>query len=586
MPVKTTPQRLRAKRYALLKQKSARQKASQRAAAKSTGADEKSAAARDVKVKAAVLAARLAARTLRAAAARRVAARVAAQARSMDVARGALTFSAGLQPVVEAHQDLVACTRELARRVSFSVATRTISGTPIQSTRGQQEHMELDGLRPNEKARDVAIARLEKLGFEVLHKGRFATTVAGPAELVREVLGEPLMVMRQAEKPANRAAAAFSAETSPPDPHELFVAPASSLSVRPEGLDPVFDHFVFAPPALQFAVISASLPKSSYLALDAARVRALLNVPPVAGSGKGSKLAMVDSGFHNTHPFYVTRKFALSAHASPGGPTGSHDPDGHGTSMASNIFALAPEAEVFGVRQSHAPYTDAVEVGLDNLGADILTCSWGWDREQSFPTLEATLRSFIQEGKLVVFAAGNGHYAWPGSMPEVISIGGVYADAAGRLEASDYASGFVSSLYPGRQVPDVCGLCGLQPRAIYIPMPCPAGSTMDTKYAGRKFPNGDETHARDGWVVASGTSAATPQVAGVLAQLLQAVRARGTTLTNAMAKDLLQQSAINVSRGRNAFGFPASTSQPNGAVGWGLVDVDALFSLARSRALI
>ena len=56
--------------------------------------------------------------------------------------------------------------------------------------------MELDGIRPNEKARDVAIARLEKLGFEVLHKGRFGTTVAGPAELVREVLGEPLMVMR------------------------------------------------------------------------------------------------------------------------------------------------------------------------------------------------------------------------------------------------------------------------------------------------------------------------------------------------------------------------------------------------------
>ena len=198
MPVKTPTQRLRAKRHALLRKKSARHKTSHRAAAKSTGADEKSAAARRIKVKAAVLAARLAARTLRAAAARRV----VAQARSVDVARGALTFPPGCNRWSR-HPDLVACTRQLARRVSFTVATRTISGTPIQSTRGQQEQMELDGIRPNEKARDVAIARLEKLGFDVLHKGRFATTVAGPAELVREVLGEPLMVMRQAEKPAN-----------------------------------------------------------------------------------------------------------------------------------------------------------------------------------------------------------------------------------------------------------------------------------------------------------------------------------------------------------------------------------------------
>jgi serine protease AprX len=109
---------------------------------------------------------------------------------------------------------------------------------------------------------------------------------------------------------------------------------------------------------------------------------------------------------------------------------------------------------------------------------------------------------------------------------------------------------------------------------------------MDVKFAGGKFPQGDETSSRDGWVVASGTSAATPQVAGVLALLLQAVRARGTALTNAMAKDLLQQSARNVSRGRNACGIPARTTQPNGAVGWGLVDVEGLLKLAHSRSLI
>jgi hypothetical protein len=39
----------------------------------------------------------------------------------------------------------------------------------------------------------------------------------------------------------------------------------------------------------------------------------------------------------------------------------------------------------------------------------------------------------MEEGKIVLFAAGNGHQAWPRSMPEVLSIGGVYVNAAGEF---------------------------------------------------------------------------------------------------------------------------------------------------------
>ena len=74
--------------------------------------------------------------------------------------------------------------------------------------------------------------------------------------------------------------------------------------------------------------------------------------------------------------------------------------------------------------------------------------------------------------------------------------------------------------------------------------------------------------------------------AGILAVLLEAARAKGTQLTNAVVKDLLKTTAKAGSQGRNAMDFPATAAQPNGAVGHGLVNVDAMFAEARQRGLV
>jgi subtilisin family serine protease len=299
-------------------------------------------------------------------------------------------------------------------------------------------------------------------------------------------------------------------------------------------------------------------------------------------------VAVVDTGFQTNHPFYQSRGYQFAAVSEPGDTQPTHDLEGHGTAITWNVFAVAPGAHVTGVKYAKSPYQDALEIAAEEHGARIISCSWCWDYEQSFPILEATIKSLVEEdGIIVLFAAGNGHHAWPASMPQVISVGGVYADQQNTLQASNYASGFMSSLYPNRRVPDVSGLCGQKPLAIYIPMPCPAGCDMDEnqRARGARFPDGDETVAQDGWTVASGTSSATPQVAGVVALLLEEAQRKGAVLTPAQVRGLLEQTAQSVTQGRNAFGFPA-VGQPNVACGYGLVDATQLLTVARVQGLI
>ena len=65
-------------------------------------------------------------------------------------------------------------------------------------------------------------------------------------------------------------------------------------------------------------------------------------------------------------------------------------------------------------------------------------------------------------GIVVVFAAGNGHWGFPGQHPDVISVGGVDIGQNGTLRASDYASGFMSNIYPtgGSRTSPASSACG------------------------------------------------------------------------------------------------------------------------------
>jgi subtilisin family serine protease len=302
-------------------------------------------------------------------------------------------------------------------------------------------------------------------------------------------------------------------------------------------------------------------------------------------TGKGVLVAMPDTGFYK-HPFYAWHGYNYNATLSPDAIRLERDEYGHGTAEAANIFANAPDIDFVGVKMGMNA-TLAFKTASD-LHPAVMTNSWGYSISGSTlpnflrPLEAAVIEAVRRRGITVCFSAGNGHYGFPAQMPDVIAVGGVYAheNLSGNdfnLEASDYASSFDSGIYPGRHVPDLCGLVGMKPRGIYIMLPVEPNDTIDSSLAGGAYPNGDETAPDDGWAVISGTSASSPQIAGVCALLKQVEPG----LSPALIKAILRASARDVTAGSSAHGQPAGEGH-DGATGAGLVDAHVAYKIARS----
>jgi subtilisin family serine protease len=222
------------------------------------------------------------------------------------------------------------------------------------------------------------------------------------------------------------------------------------------------------------------------------------------------------------------------------------------------------------------------------LGPAILTNSWGSSQPNgplsaANQALAAAVAAAVAGGITVVFSAGNGGWGFPGQHPDVISVGGVFRERNGTLRASDYTSGFMSTIYPGRRVPDVSGLVGMRPRAMYIMLPIPPGCAIDVGNGAGTHPNGDETPTDDGWAAFSGTSAAAPQIAGVCALIRQACARLGP----AAIRDVLMTTAKDVTTGTNHPNFGnAAVAGPDTATGNGLVDAHRAVLIAKLRCQI
>lgn len=273
-------------------------------------------------------------------------------------------------------------------------------------------------------------------------------------------------------------------------------------------------------------------------------------------TGKGIRVAMPDTGFYH-HPYFQAQGYNFLGVTAPDALDHTSDPNGHGTGECANLFATAPAINFIGVKMGWNA-TLAVKTATD-LRPHVMTNSWGYHLD--FPNtgmppwlmpLHLAVLDAVSKGITVCFSAGNGHYGFPGSMPEVISVGGVTVDANLNYSASNYASGFDSAWFPGRRTPDVCGLVGTTPTADYIVLPVQTGASLEKS---------------GGWGAFSGTSAASPMVAGVCALLKEA----DPSLTPEQIKSILKHTALDITTGINAHGKIAGPG-PDGATGFGLVD--------------
>lgn len=418
------------------------------------------------------------------------------------------------------------------------------------------------------EASDIAAAsnELRKLGFRVLQEGPVTISIAGSRKLLQDVLGAKLR--KQKTEIMEGQEVEFYAVSG--EPAEQLLEPPEELSNLIEGAAVAQPPELFESPLPPIAPPDPAAYRYLFVPDEVALVLRATRIHRLGTTGRDVVVAMIDTG-HYAHPFFNWHGYrVMPTLLGPGQADPSQDNVGHGTGESANIFAAAPDIRLRPVKGLVDPTGDFNVAVASTPTPQIITNSWGYDIDYPgtilnpyLMTLEAAVANAVASGIVVCFSAGNKtKQGFPASHPDVIAVGGVHVNYPNLdLEASSYASSFDSSLYPGRHVPDVCGLVGNQTAAGSAPLimlPVQPGSGLDLSNTGS---------TSDGWGIFSGTSAACPQTAGVVALLLE----KDATLTPAQIKSNLVNTARDVTVGTSANGDTAGPGW-DAATGAGLVD--------------
>jgi subtilisin family serine protease len=187
-------------------------------------------------------------------------------------------------------------------------------------------------------------------------------------------------------------------------------------------------------------------------------------LPFPARTGRGARVAVIDSGVNSRHPHISGVAGGVSI-----GDNGEIEVDsysdvlGHGTAVMAAIQEKAPDAQYFAVQLFRASLRTTTERLIRALEwaveqrMDVVNLSLGTRNQDYKARFEEVIAHAVQNGVLLVAAReADGQPCFPGSLPGVFSVGLDSGCPRNRYRCEQAAGGlvFYSSGYP-RSLPGV-----------------------------------------------------------------------------------------------------------------------------------
>ncbi len=143
-------------------------------------------------------------------------------------------------------------------------------------------------------------------------------------------------------------------------------------------------------------------------------------------SGRGVKVAVIDSGVNGRHP-HITR-VAGGISMTEGTPD-PLDLMGHGTAVFAAIEEKAPDAEIYAVKVFHHSLRTSIGMLADGIawaieqGMDVINLSLGTRNAEHVARFEPLIARALERGSLVVSAMdAQGQMCYPGALAGVVGV--------------------------------------------------------------------------------------------------------------------------------------------------------------------
>ncbi len=202
---------------------------------------------------------------------------------------------------------------------------------------------------PSPQSRQQALIELQQRGLEVTSEGQLTASVRCTRDTFEQLFGTQLTEIQLTSDAGTR----FSADSVLYPADDANWTPEEAVSSLIDDAYIQWPHiymnqrFDTPPPSPlppQVTYHHLRVPGDVAMMLNAARAHR------EGITGRGVRVAMIDSGFAMGHPYFQEMGYNTSVVLAPGATHVNRDGNGHGTGEAANIFAVAPDVTFIGVK--------------------------------------------------------------------------------------------------------------------------------------------------------------------------------------------------------------------------------------------